>query len=143
MVQPTITLPIASQFGAHTTSLKAVQGISLKGRHAIVTGSASGLSLETSHAMVAAGAALTLAVRNLEQGRAEYVGADVTVSLLDSSDLATVPQLKGHGGLYPEDCKQGLSTIQGDMVLDFVPHIADTAVAQRLWTVSEAMLATV
>lgn len=328
MAQPTITLAISSQFGARTTALEAVQGISLKGRNAVVTGGASGLGLETSRALVAAGAALTLAVRNLEQGRAaadllrsEYAAADVTIGLLDLSDLATVrqfaadwlktgkaldilinnaaimacpltrtaqgweaqfatnhlghfalttallpalqkaasvtgdarvvclsssghkigsvdfddihyerreynkwnaygqaksanalmalglhlryggqgitanavhpggimtglqkflpieemramgwlkaddtpldifktppqgastsvwaataPQLKGHGGLYLEDCKQGLPTIPGDRVSGFAPHIADTAAAQRLWTVSEAMLATV
>jgi hypothetical protein len=54
MAQPTITSPVTSEFGARTTALEAVQGISLKGRNAI--------------------------------------GADVTVSLLDLSDLATVRQ---------------------------------------------------
>ncbi len=99
MSQPSNTSPITSQFGARTTALQAVQGISLKGRNAMVTGGASGLGLETSRALVAAGAALTLAVRNLEQGhaasdtlRSEYPGADVAVGLLDLSNLATVRQ---------------------------------------------------
>jgi phosphate/sulfate permease len=76
MSQPSNTSPITSQFGARTTALQAVQGISLKGRNAMVTGGASGLGLETSRALLAAGAALTLAVRNLEQGRAAAVDGE-------------------------------------------------------------------
>jgi NAD(P)-dependent dehydrogenase (short-subunit alcohol dehydrogenase family) len=88
---------LASPFGARTTALEAAKGISLKGRNAIVTGGASGLGLETSRALASAGAALTLAVRNPAQGqaaadalRAEHPGAEVSVGLLDLSDLATV-----------------------------------------------------
>jgi NAD(P)-dependent dehydrogenase (short-subunit alcohol dehydrogenase family) len=98
MPQDTTPL-ISSQFGARTTALEAVKGISLKGRNAIVTGGASGLGLETSRALVAGGAALTLAVRKVAQGqaaadmlRAEYPGAQVSVGLLDLADLATVRQ---------------------------------------------------
>ncbi len=89
--------PITSAFGARTTALEAVKGISLKGRNAIVTGGASGLGLETSRALASAGATLTLAVRNQAQGqaaadalRAEHPGAQVHVGLLDLSDLASV-----------------------------------------------------
>ena len=88
---------ITSRFGARSTALEVVQGISLRGRHAIVTGGASGLGLETSRALAAAGAALTLAVRNLAQGEAsaaelrqQFPGATVTVAQLDLSDLASV-----------------------------------------------------
>ena len=88
---------ITSAFGARTTALEAIKGISLTGRNAIVTGGASGLGLETSRALASAGAALTLAVRNLAQGqaaadvlRAEVPAAQVSVGLLDLSDLASV-----------------------------------------------------
>ncbi len=88
---------ITSRFGARSTALEVVQGISLRGRHAVVTGGASGLGLETSRALAAAGAALTLAVRNLEQGetsaaelRQQFPGAAVTVAQLDLGDLASV-----------------------------------------------------
>ena len=93
----TQTIRVTSAFGARTTALEAVQGISLAGRNAIVTGGASGLGLQTSSALASAGAAVTLAVRNLAQGqaaadvlRAAYPDARVAVGLLDLSDLASV-----------------------------------------------------
>jgi NAD(P)-dependent dehydrogenase (short-subunit alcohol dehydrogenase family) len=97
MTESATPTPITSRFGARTTAMEAVQGISLKGRNAIVTGGASGLGLETSRALASAGASLTLAVRNLAQGqaaadafKAEFPQADVSVGMLDLGDLATV-----------------------------------------------------
>jgi NAD(P)-dependent dehydrogenase (short-subunit alcohol dehydrogenase family) len=93
---------IRSNFGARTTALEAVAGISLAGRNAIVTGGASGLGLETSRALAFAGAHVTLAVRNLDQGqataealRAEFPHASVAVAKLDLSDLASVKKFTG------------------------------------------------
>ncbi len=54
---------------------------------------------------------------------------------------ATAPALKGHGGLYLEDCKQGLPADPSNRASGFSPHIADPAQAERLWQVSEALLA--
>lgn len=92
--------PIMSRFGARTTALEAVAGLSLTGLNAIVTGGASGLGLETSRALASAGTNVTLAVRNLDQGNAaaaalrkEFPGAAVSVAKLDLGDLATVRQL--------------------------------------------------
>jgi NAD(P)-dependent dehydrogenase (short-subunit alcohol dehydrogenase family) len=318
--------PITSAFGARSTALEVVAGKSLQGRKAIVTGGASGLGLETSRALAAAGADVTMAVRNLTQGQAaadalrgEYPVAKVSVRLLDLSELslvrlfanswleeghaldilvnnagimacplsrneegweaqfatnhmghfalttallpalqkaatvtgdarvvclsssghkigtvdfgdihythreynkwnaygqaksanalmalglhlrygaqgitanavhpggiltglqkflpleemramgwlkpddtpldifknpaqgastsvwaATAPELKGHGGLYLEDCQQGIPAVPGNRISGYAPHIADAAIAQRLWDVSEAMLA--
>ena len=201
----------------------------------MVTGGASGLGLETSRALVAAGARVTLAVRNLAQGRAsaaafraEYPQAHVSVAQLDLGDLgsvrrfasdwlgagtalhilvnnaaimacplqytvqgweaqfatnpmghfalstgllpalqqaaassgnarvvclsstghkitgvwaATAPELKGHGGLYLEDCNQGLPAEPSNRISGYSPHIVDTDAARRLWAVSEALLA--
>ena len=91
----TITIP--SNFGARTTALEAVQGLSLAGLNAIVTGGASGLGLETSRALAAAGAHVSLAVRNIDQGqaaasalRAEFPHASVSVAFLDLSDPGSV-----------------------------------------------------
>jgi NAD(P)-dependent dehydrogenase (short-subunit alcohol dehydrogenase family) len=88
---------ITSPFNARSTALEVVKGISLIGKNAIVTGGASGLGLETSRALVSAGAHVTLAVRNLEQGKAAvaelhsaYPSASVKVMHLDLGDLATV-----------------------------------------------------
>ena len=90
---------ITSAFGARSRALDVVQGLSLAGKRAIVTGGASGLGFETSRALASAGAAVTLAVRNLEQGQAaaaritaEFAQARVAVAKLDLADLATVSQ---------------------------------------------------
>ncbi len=88
---------ITSRFHAKSTALEVVEGVSLAGRQAVVTGGAAGLGLDTSRALVAAGASLTLAVRNTEQGRQaadqirlQYPKADITVSLLDLGSLSIV-----------------------------------------------------
>jgi NAD(P)-dependent dehydrogenase (short-subunit alcohol dehydrogenase family) len=88
---------ITSPFNARSTALEVVKGISLTGKNAIVTGGASGLGLETSRALASAGANVTLAVRNLEQGHAAiaewhsaYPSASVKVMHLDLAGLATV-----------------------------------------------------
>ena len=97
MTETATSTPITSRFGARTTALEVVQGLSLKGRNAIVTGGASGLGLETSRALASAGASLTLAVRNVAQGqaavaafKADFPQANVSVGLLDLADLASV-----------------------------------------------------
>ncbi len=91
---------ITPRFGARTTALEAVSGLSLNGRNAIVTGGASGLGLETSRALASAGANVTLAVRNLDQGNAaadalrkEFAGATLSVAKLDLGDLVTVRRM--------------------------------------------------
>lgn len=90
-------LGITSSFHAKSTALEVVHGISLEGRKAIVTGGASGLGLETSRALLAAGATVTLAVRNRAQGegaaaafRQDMPQAKVSVGLLDLSDIPSV-----------------------------------------------------
>lgn len=57
-------------FGERTTALDVVDGIDLSGRTAVVTGAASGIGVETARALAAAGARVTLAVRDVEAGRA-------------------------------------------------------------------------
>ena len=97
MTEPSPARIIRSGFGARSTALEVVAGITLRGRKAIVTGGAAGLGLETSRALASAGAQVTLAVRNLAQGRAaarsiqdEFPQAGVDVALLDLGDLAQV-----------------------------------------------------
>ena len=69
----------------------------LAGRTAIVTGGATGIGIETAKALAAAGAEVTLAVRNREAGETAAaqintaIGAErVRVGALDLSDLASV-----------------------------------------------------
>lgn len=92
-----MTQTITSPFTFETTALDVVDGVDLTGKRAIVTGASSGIGIETARALAAAGAQVTLAVRNLEAGRS--VAADIststgneqlTVSHLDLADLAAV-----------------------------------------------------
>lgn len=65
---------------------------SLVGRRAIVTGANSGLGLETARALAQAGAAVTLAVRDVTKGEqaAREIGGHAEVARLDLADLASV-----------------------------------------------------
>jgi NAD(P)-dependent dehydrogenase (short-subunit alcohol dehydrogenase family) len=69
----------------------------LKGRVVVVTGGNSGIGFETVHALANAGAAVTIAVRNEERGRAaaEQIRAtkptgEVSVGVLDLASLESV-----------------------------------------------------
>lgn len=60
---------ITTGFGPFSTAAEVAAGIDLSGRTAIVTGAASGIGVETARALAQAGAAVTLAVRNMDAGR--------------------------------------------------------------------------
>jgi NAD(P)-dependent dehydrogenase (short-subunit alcohol dehydrogenase family) len=92
-----VTTPITTPFTAESTAAEVVEGIDLTGRRVIVTGGASGIGIETSRALAAAGAEVTLAVRNLDAGErtAEDIVAttgnkQVLVARLDLADQASV-----------------------------------------------------
>jgi len=61
---------ITTRFDATSTAADVVHGANLSGRHALVTGASSGIGAETALALAAAGAAVTLAVRNVDAGLA-------------------------------------------------------------------------
>ncbi|QHC71850.1 SDR family NAD(P)-dependent oxidoreductase [Rathayibacter sp. VKM Ac-2801] len=65
-------------FGAESTALEVVDGIDLRNRTAVVTGAGSGIGVETARALAAAGAAVTLAVRDVTTGN--RVAADIRAS---------------------------------------------------------------
>jgi NAD(P)-dependent dehydrogenase (short-subunit alcohol dehydrogenase family) len=88
---------ITTPFGATTTAMDVVAGVDLGGKRAIVTGSASGIGVETARALAQAGAAVTLAVRNIAAGAAVAEelkhttrNPHVSVGTLDLSDLTSV-----------------------------------------------------
>lgn len=53
---------------------------------------------------------------------------------------ATAPELLGRGGLYLEDCAQGVPADAGNRVSGYAPHIMDEGAAERLWGLSLAMV---
>ncbi|GAA2383642.1 SDR family NAD(P)-dependent oxidoreductase [Dactylosporangium salmoneum] len=84
-------------FGAQTTAAEVLDGVDLTGRRAVVTGGASGIGVETARALAAAGAEVTIAVRNAEAGErtaADLVAAtgnkQIHVAPLDLADQASV-----------------------------------------------------
>ena len=92
-----VTTPITTPFNAQTTAAEVVAGIDLGGRRIIVTGGASGIGVETARVLAAAGAEVTLAVRNPDAGKrvaAEIVATTgntrVLVAPVDLADPASV-----------------------------------------------------
>jgi NAD(P)-dependent dehydrogenase (short-subunit alcohol dehydrogenase family) len=88
---------ITTPFGFESTAAEVAAGIDLIGKRAIVTGGSSGIGVETARVLAAAGAEVTLAVRNTAAG--EQTAADITAStgnaaihvgLLDLADQASV-----------------------------------------------------
>ncbi|MFF4229662.1 SDR family NAD(P)-dependent oxidoreductase [Streptomyces sp. NPDC001820] len=86
-------------FGAHTTAAEVIDGVDLHGRRAVVTGASSGIGVETARALAAAGADVTLAVRDTDAGarvaarlEAELppTSGNLTVGRLDLADRSTV-----------------------------------------------------
>ncbi|MEH1057837.1 SDR family NAD(P)-dependent oxidoreductase [Micromonospora sp. CPCC 206171] len=90
-------MSISTPFSRESTAMEVVRGIDLTGRRAVVTGGASGIGVETARALAAAGADVTLAVRNLDAG--QRAAADITdttgndrilVAPLDLADQSSV-----------------------------------------------------
>jgi NAD(P)-dependent dehydrogenase (short-subunit alcohol dehydrogenase family) len=65
---------ITTPFTRESTADEVIADADLSGRRAVVTGGASGIGVETARALAAAGAEVTLAVRNLEAGRQAAAG---------------------------------------------------------------------
>ena len=93
------TAQAPSAFGANSTAAEVVEGVDLHGRRAVVTGASSGIGVETVRALAAAGADVTLAVRNTDAGasvadrlRAELPpeSGKLSVAQLELSDLSSV-----------------------------------------------------
>jgi NAD(P)-dependent dehydrogenase (short-subunit alcohol dehydrogenase family) len=95
MVAPEL---ITTAFGATSTAADVLRGVDLTGVRAVVTGASSGLGAETARALAAAGAEVTLAVRDVPAGEAvaRTIGAStgaprrLRVRPLDLADRASV-----------------------------------------------------
>lgn len=92
--------PIITRFDPTSTAADVARDADLRGRQAIVTGASSGLGAETALALAAAGAEVTLAVRNVDAGSdvADRIAATTgrprpQVRALDLADPASVAAL--------------------------------------------------
>ena len=88
---------ITTPFGFSSTADDVLQGVDLHGQRAIITGGASGIGIDTARALAAAGAEVTLAVRNLAAGHKVAAGLNlagghqrVRAALLDLADQRSV-----------------------------------------------------
>lgn len=93
---------LSTPFGFESTAADVIAGVDLTGKNAIVTGASSGIGIDTARALAAAGASVTLAVRNTSAGDRvaaeiqDTTGNDaVTVGAVDLSDLASVAAFVG------------------------------------------------
>jgi len=84
-------------FGPTSTADDVIAGVDLHGKRAVVTGAGSGIGAETARALAAAGAEVTLAVRDVNAGEAVARGivaatgnSAVQVRALDLADPASV-----------------------------------------------------
>ena len=89
--------PVRTPFGFESTAADVIEGVDLSGKSAIVTGASSGIGVETARALAAAGASVTLAVRDTSSGdrvadriRESTGNGAVIVGAVDLSDLSSV-----------------------------------------------------
>lgn len=92
-----MTAPLSTPFGFESTASEVIAGVDLSGRSAIVTGAASGIGVETARALAAAGATVTMAVRDIAAGeriadelRSSTGNNSIRVGRLDLTDLSSV-----------------------------------------------------
>ena len=88
---------VTTPFGFESTAADVIEGVDLSGTSAIVTGASSGIGVETARALAAAGASVTLAVRDTSSGdrvaeriRESTGNGAVTVGAVDLRDLSSV-----------------------------------------------------
>ncbi len=83
-----MTTLIRTPFAFESTAAEVAAGVDLSGKRAIVTGASSGIGVETARVLAAAGAEVTLAVRNVDA--APQLDGDTRVEALDLADRASV-----------------------------------------------------
>lgn len=94
---------IGTPFDIHSTADEVAAGVDLTGKRVIVTGGSSGIGTETARVLADIGAAVTIAVRNLETGekvaqqiRDSTGNPYVDAQLLDLTDRDTIAAFVGN-----------------------------------------------
>lgn len=97
-----MTTTITTPFGFNSTADDVLQGVDLQGKRAIVTGGSSGIGIDTARVLAAAGAEVTIAVRNPEAGDKVAAALNaagghrrVKAARLDLADQASVRHFAG------------------------------------------------
>ena len=139
---------IGSPFGIRTTATEVLDGVTLRGKRAIVTGASSGIGAETALALAKAGAAVTLAVRDRAAGQrvaASIVRGtgndDVHVAALDLADRASIAAFTGswRGPLHILIANAGLNlpdlrhTTEGVELTFAVCHLGPKLMSRMGW----------
>jgi NAD(P)-dependent dehydrogenase (short-subunit alcohol dehydrogenase family) len=90
---------ITTPFSRTTTGEEVLAGVDLTGRRILVTGGASGIGAETARVLAAAGAAVTLAVRDVAAGERTADGIasttgnpEISVARLDLVDRSSIAE---------------------------------------------------
>jgi len=99
---------VTTPFGPVSTAAEVIAGADLTGQRAVVTGASSGIGQETARVLAAAGADVTLAVRDTAVGQraaaamAAGRGGRVRVARLDLADRGSVAGFTAgwHGPLH-------------------------------------------
>ena len=86
-----------NRFDGASTTDQVIEGISLKGKLAVVTGASSGLGQETSRVLAAAGATVLMVARNedalegvAQEIRQQHPEAQLLTQIMDLADLNSV-----------------------------------------------------
>lgn len=82
--------PLGTGLGATTTAAEVIQGISLEGRTAIVTGGYSGLGAATVRTLRGAGAEVIVPTRDVARARAALGDLEVRLEPMDLLDSASI-----------------------------------------------------
>ncbi|MGA0557378.1 SDR family NAD(P)-dependent oxidoreductase [Larkinella sp. VNQ87] len=83
--------PLGTGFNGQSTTADVIQGITLSGKTAIVTGGNTGIGLETTRTLAAAGATVVVPARDVEKARKNLEGiANVEIEAMDILNPASI-----------------------------------------------------
>ena len=87
--------PLGTGLGATTTAADVIEGISLAGKTAIVTGGYSGLGRETVRVLLGAGADVIVPARDVARAGAALAGIEARIEPMDLLDPASIDAFAG------------------------------------------------